>query len=82
MINKTCIQNILSVLGKKKRFTPGGIIETAVSNVSTFKPSSVGRTLRDWSEDSEAMDSLLEKHYFTNPTGGRDCVEYRLRKTL
>lgn len=78
MVKKSCIEEIKALLKKKKTFTSGGIIEKAVSNVSTFKAGTVNRELRAW---SEGEDSLLEKSYFPNPEGkSRDCVQYRVRK--
>ena len=77
MINKTCIQEIRIFLRRKKNFIPGGIIEISVSNVSRFKPGTVNRELRNWSEDK---DSVIEKSYFE--LNGYKYVQYRLRKTL
>ena len=73
---KTCIEEIQIFIKNRKKPTPGGTIETAVSNVSKFKAGTVSRELRRWSEGD---DSLLKKSYFDNPQGGSQCVEYILR---
>jgi hypothetical protein len=80
-MNKTCIQNILSVLGKKSAFVPKDTIQIAVCNVSNIASDTVSRTLRMWSRDNKKMDSLIEKTKIQGKNG-RYYTHYRLRKTL
>jgi hypothetical protein len=79
MIKKTCIEQIKSVLGKKKTFIPKDTIQTAVCNVADFSSDHVGRQLRLWSSTKQNKKPLLECKLLPMKNKSGEYSHYRLR---